>query len=124
MSIHGRIDDAELYDNARTAAELQGALRGGDGGGIYNAGALNATNVTISGNTAVGQVVVPFNGLTATSNLLSSTIAENDAAANETSGFSHRLPDLFIVNQTTIGSQERSGDGRERIRVRPSSLGR
>ncbi|WP_197526815.1 S8 family serine peptidase [Pirellulimonas nuda] len=80
---------------------------GGDGGGVYNAGTLTATNVTLSGNDAANQGGGLFNADGATAIVESSTVAENTALGQMAGELLSRQGDEFRVNSSTSGTQSR-----------------
>jgi subtilisin family serine protease/6-phosphogluconolactonase (cycloisomerase 2 family) len=116
-------DGAELpADNAGVYAQrlsLQTHFIGGDGGGVYNVGTLNATNVTISGNEADNQGGGIFNAPNANAAINSSTITLNNFRGEPQQAYVP-VSDQFRVNGATVGNQriaEAVGNGNGRAFV-------
>ena len=81
-------------------------VSGGDGGGIYNAGTLNSTNVTISGNEAASDGGGIYNAATGNSTLTNVTITKNLATGTNATDALDAVGGEFRVNTITSGIQQ------------------
>lgn len=85
--------------------QLTNVAVGGDGGGVYNAGTLTATNVTISGNEAAGNGGGIYNTADGDVTVDNVTVTDNSALGNGATTALTSTGGEFLINTTTAGQQ-------------------
>ncbi|HPD40189.1 MAG TPA: choice-of-anchor Q domain-containing protein [Anaerolineae bacterium] len=99
--------NAGITFNLSNVTVANGKVSSGNGGGIYNAGALNVTNSTFSDNSAGGSGGGIFN--TGTLNVSNSTFSGNSAGYQ--GGGIYNLGTVTVINSTFSGGSASQGGG-------------